>query len=93
MSYVREKRTRRRTKESSEEKGDLMDDVDDSKDKYNDEQTRTKEDKEKGQKRQGERTCCMMLRTAAKTAPLPGGGTEWRVRLSLVIKKCKDRKC
>ena len=89
MSYV--KRTRRRTKESSEEKGDLMDDVEDSKDKYNDKQTRTKEDNEKGG--QGERTCCMMLRTAAKTAPLPGGGTEWRVRLSLVIKKCKDRKC
>ena len=31
----------------------------------------------------------MMLRTAAKTAPLPGGGTEWRVRLSLVEKYMK----
>ena len=31
----------------------------------------------------------MMLRTAAKTAPLPGGGTEWRVRLSLVITNAK----
>ena len=35
--------------------------------------------------RKDKETCCMMLRTAAKTAPLPGGGTEWRVRLSLVI--------
>ena len=35
--------------------------------------------------RKDKETCCMMLRTAVKTAPLPGGGTEWRVRLSLVI--------
>ena len=59
------------------------------KDKDKDKEKEDKREKDKDGGRKIKETCCMMLRTAAKTAPLPGGGTEWRVRLSLKIKYFK----
>ena len=45
---------------------------------------RQAEDKDRVDKEGKNQTCCIMLRAAAKTAPLPGGGTECNVRLSLL---------
>ena len=46
---------------------------------------RQAEDKDRFDKEGKNQTCCIMLSAAAKTAPLPGGGTECNVRLSLVV--------